>query len=133
MSQEDLEIVRAGFDAFNRGDYESWIAVFDEDVDFHDLAETPDTGMFRGHAGIRVWLAKLQEAWGEAFRFEPQAIAEGDGVFVVDTRAVGVGVESGIPIEMTVHIVLRFRDRKIVWGGSFIDRADALKAAGLAE
>jgi ketosteroid isomerase-like protein len=133
MSEERLEILRAGFDAFNRGDYESWIAVFDEDVEFHDLAETPDTGILRGHAGIRGWLASLQQAWGEGFQFEPRSITEADRVFVVDTRAIGVGVESGISIEMTVHIVFRFGDRKVVWGKTFMDRAEALEAAGLKE
>ena len=128
-----VEAIRAGFAAFNRGDYEEWIALYDEDVEFLDLAETPDTGVFRGHAGARAWLAKLQEAWGEGFRFEPRGITEGDGVVLVDTRAKGVGVGSGVPIEMTVYTVLRYRDQKIVWSRGFIDRADALEAAGLRE
>jgi ketosteroid isomerase-like protein len=133
MSEARLEILRAGFDAFNRGDYEAWITAYDEYVEFHDLGETPDTGVFRGHDGIREWLAKLQEAWSEGFRFEPRSITEGDGVLVVDARAIGVGVESRIPIEMTVYIVMRFRDRKIVWTKSFIDKAEALAVAGLEE
>ncbi len=135
MSQENppLETIRAGFDAFNRGDYEAWIAFYDEDVEFLDLAETPDTAAFRGHAGARAWLAKLQEAWGEGFQFEPKRITEGDGVVVVDTRAKGVGVGSSVPIEMTVFTVMRYRDEKIVWTRAFLDRADALEAAKLRE
>ncbi len=133
MADARLEIVRAGYDAFNRGDYDSWLAAFDEDGEFYDLAEAPDTGMFRGHAGLRAWIIRLRDVLGEAFRFEPQTIAEGDGVFVVDTRVVGVGVESGIPVEMTVYIAYRFRDLKVVWSKGFVDRAEALKAVGLAE
>jgi ketosteroid isomerase-like protein len=135
MSQEipPLETIRAGFDAFNRGDYETWIARYAEDTEFLDLAETPDTGVFRGHAGIRAWLAKLQEAWGEGFRFEPVSFTQGDRVVVVDTRAKGIGEGSGVPIEMDVHIVLRFEDQKIVWSQGFIDRDEALEAAGLRE
>ena len=98
-----------------------------------DLEETPDTGVFRGHDGVRAWLAKLQEAWGEGFRFEPMSITPGDGVVVVDTRASGVGVGGGVPIEMPVYMVLRFRDQKVVWTKSFMDRSDALEAAGLQE
>jgi ketosteroid isomerase-like protein len=135
MSQEipPLETIRAGFDAFNRGDYETWIARYAEDTEFLDLAETPDTGVFRGHAGIRAWLAKLQEAWGEGFRFEPVSFTQGDRVVVVDTRAKGIGEGSGVPIEMDVHIVLRFQDQKIVWSQGFIDRDEALEAASLSE
>ena len=128
-----LETIRTGFDAFNRGDYDAWIAVYDEDVEFLDLAETPDTGTFRGPAGVRAWLAKLQEAWGEGFRFEPRSITQGDDAVVVDTLARGVGLESDLKVEMTVYIVLRYRDQKVVWTRGFIDRAEALEAAGLSE
>src|SRR3954471_16632818 len=125
-----LETIREGYDAFNRRDFEAFIALHDEEVELFDLAEAPDQRAFRGHAGVRAWIAKLQEAWGEGFvRFEPQSIVEGDGAVVVDTRAKAVGGGSGVPIEMTFHTVLRFRDQKAVWVSSFIDRADALEAA----
>jgi ketosteroid isomerase-like protein len=127
------ETIWAGFDAFNRGDDDAWVAVYDQDVEFLDLAETPDTGTFRGHAGVRAWLAKLREAWGEGFRFEPRSITQGDDVVLIDTRASGVGAGSGVPIEMTVYVVMRYRDQKIVWTRAFTARADALEAAGLQE
>ena len=127
------EVIRERYDALNRGDYEAWIDLYDENVEFHDLAETPDTAVFRGHAGVRAWLAKLQEAWREGFRFEPRSVTKGDGVIIVETRAKGIGVGSGVPIEMTFYAVMRYRDQKIVWSQGFIDRADALEAAGLRE
>ena len=133
MSEAIPPFIRAGFDAFNRGDYDAWLTVYDEDVEFLDLAETPDTDAFRGHAGARAWLAKLHEAWGEGFRFEPQTMTQGDDVVLIDTRAKGVGTGSGVPIEMTVYIVLRYRDQKVVWTSAFVDRDDALRAAGLSE
>jgi ketosteroid isomerase-like protein len=129
-----METIREGYDAFNRRDFEPWIALYDEEVEFFDLAEAPDARAFRGHAGVREWIAKLQEAWGESFvRFEPQSIVEGHGVVVVDTRAKAVGGGSGVPIEMTFHTVLHWRDQKIVRCSSFTDRAEALEAAGLSE
>ena len=127
-------VIQEAYDAFNRRDFEAFIALHDEEVELFDLAEAPDQRVFRGHAGVRTWIAKLQEAWGEGFvRFEPQGIVEGDGAVVVDTRAKAVGGGSGVPIEMTFHTVLRFRDQKAVWVNSFIDRAEALDAAGLSE
>jgi ketosteroid isomerase-like protein len=90
--------IQEGYDAFNRRDFEAYIALFDEEVELFDLAEAPDARAFRGHAGVRAWIAKLQEAWGEAFvRFEPQSFVEGDGVVVVDTRAKAVGGGSPEP------------------------------------
>jgi hypothetical protein len=34
---------------------------------------------------------------------------------------------------MTVYTVMRYRNQKVVWTRAFIDRADALEAAGLSE
>ena len=127
-----LEAIHAGFDAFNRGDYDAWITGFDEDVELLDLAETPDTGVFRGHAG-RGMDRQAAGSMGEGFRFEPQSITQGDNAVVVDTRASGVGTGSGLPIEMTVYMALRFRDQRVVWTRSFTDRTEALEAAGLRE
>jgi ketosteroid isomerase-like protein len=130
VSQADVDTVLAAFAAFNRGDYDSWIAAFDGDAEVHDLAETPDTAVFRGHDGVRAWLAKLQEAWGAEFRFEPRSFNEADGVVLVDTLAVATGTESGVAVEMPVHLVLRLRNHKVVWTQGFLDRANALEAAG---
>jgi ketosteroid isomerase-like protein len=134
MSRPSQEMIRAGFDAFNRGDYEAWMTYhLAEDVELRDLAETPDTGVFHGHAGVSAWLAKLQEAWGEGFRFEPTSFTEGEEVVVADVRAKGTGTGGGVPIEMTVYMVLRFRDGKVAWTQSFLDRGAALEMAGLSE
>jgi ketosteroid isomerase-like protein len=133
MSQPTPEMIRAGFDAFNRRDIEAWLATFAEDVEAHDLKEYPDTDVHYGHAGQRAWLASMQEAWGDDFKFEPTSILEGDGVVVVETRASGTGLDSHAPVEVIFQLVLRFRDDKIVWSQGFLDRADALEAAGLRE
>jgi ketosteroid isomerase-like protein len=133
MSQPTPEMIRAGFDAFNRRDIEAWLATFAEDCESHDLKEYPDTEVRYGHAGQRAWLANMQEAWGDDFKFEPMSILEGDGVAVVEYRATGFGQGSQVPAEVIAHMVLRFHDDKVVWTQGFLDRADALEAAGLSE
>jgi uncharacterized protein len=129
VPQANVEVLRAGFDAFNRGDYESWLMAFADDVEVHDLADTPDTGVFHGHAGVRAWLAKLQEAFGGGFRFEPGSFSEDGGVVIADVRASATGIGGGVPIDMSVYIVFRMRDGKIVWTQGFLDRGPALEAA----
>jgi ketosteroid isomerase-like protein len=134
MSQENVERAREAYDAFNRGDYESWIAHLAEDVELHDLDETPDTGVFHGHAGARKWLAKLEDAWGVGgIQLEPTSFTEGEGVVVGHVHASATGARGGVPIEMTLHIVVRLRDQKVVWMKAFLERAEALEAAGLRE
>ena len=38
MSQENVEIVRAAFEAWNRGDRDAWLAAWDEEAEFYPCA-----------------------------------------------------------------------------------------------
>jgi ketosteroid isomerase-like protein len=132
MSQENVEIVRAGFDAFNRGDDDAWIANSAEDVEIHEIDEIPDRTVYRGRDGVRAWLANVRSVV-EDVHFEPHRFITGDQVVVAEVQASGVGVGSSVPIQWTVYIVFRFRDQELVWAKGFFDRGAALEAAGVKE
>ena len=65
MSQENVEVVMSGYDAVQRGDYESPLQVIDEDI-LWDMSGfgLPDLAkVYRGHDGLReFWVAWLA-AW----------------------------------------------------------------------
>ena len=67
MSQENVEIVRANIDAFNRGDYDEALAVLDQDVEWHvpDVAalDAPASGMVRGRERVAEVFARWLGAW----------------------------------------------------------------------
>jgi ketosteroid isomerase-like protein len=127
-----VEAVRAGFDAFNAGDDDAWVALWHEDAELHELAEVPDADVYRGHDGIRAWVANVRSSLGD-FRFEPRRLAERGETVVVDVAASGTGAGSGVPVEWTTYIVLELRDGKVARGHGFLNREDALEAAGLRE
>jgi len=59
MSEARLEILRAGYDASNRDDYEAWIAAYDDDV----AAETVGTtNAFFRRAPVRRTSLRRSEA-----------------------------------------------------------------------
>jgi ketosteroid isomerase-like protein len=68
MSQENIEVVRHMLDAFNRGDVPAVLAAFDRNCELDEPPEMPDRrpGGFRGHDGIREWMANLREVAGIA-------------------------------------------------------------------
>jgi ketosteroid isomerase-like protein len=63
MSQENVEIVRAATEAFNRGDLEAWLADADPEIEWHVLPEAPDPGPHRGRHVVleraRLWQETL--------------------------------------------------------------------------
>ena len=52
MSQENVENVRRGIDAWNRGDLDAWLAGFAPKAELHTTSRFPDRGVYRGVPGF---------------------------------------------------------------------------------
>ncbi len=132
MSQENVESLRAAFEAFNRGDDEAWIADYHDDAEFSDLEDIPDSRNYRGHDGIRQWLADGRSVV-ERLRFEPRSFRDAGDTVLVEVAASGTGIGSGVPVEWTAYIAFSFRSGKIATTRAFLNEEKALQAAGLSE
>src|SRR2546423_1202424 len=97
MSQENVEIVRQGYEAVGRGDFEGWVTGLDPDVELDERYIAPDAAVYRGHDGVRRWWQQSSEAI-ESPSFEVlRWFARGDGVATeVIVRARGVGSRAEI-------------------------------------
>jgi ketosteroid isomerase-like protein len=56
MSQRSVEITRDAFDAFARGDWDAWVAIFDEDAELYSLRSQLEGRPYRGHEGLREFV-----------------------------------------------------------------------------
>ena len=136
MSEENVEIVRAQIDAYNRGDYDAALAFLDEEVEWHvpEVAalDAPASGIVQGRARVAEQFARWLEAW-ETHAFQvTDALSQGDDVFIAGLQ-VGRGRHSGLDIRLPTFHVFTVRDQKIVAMRAFPERAEALEAAGLSE
>ena len=67
MSQTDIENLRAGFDAYNDGDFEGMLELWAEDV---ELVRLGGGKPVRGKEAIRSWLVpEAIDQWGEPSSF----------------------------------------------------------------
>ena len=71
MSQKNVAAAERIYEARNRGDVEAVLAEFAADVEWHPHLATLSGKPIRGHAGVREYMASLDEDW-EAFRHEPE-------------------------------------------------------------
>jgi ketosteroid isomerase-like protein len=133
MSQENVDVVRQMLDAFNRDDVAAVIAAFDEDCELYEPREVPDRPApgFRGHDGIREWMANLRETAG--VQFEPIGFTSSGETIFSEWASRGLGQASGVPIEWRTFAVIRMRDGKIARAQGFLSRDEALEAAGIEE
>jgi len=124
--------VRRLADAFNRGDFEGVVAQFDPDCRLEEPPQMPDrpAGGYRGHDGIREWMANLRRT--AEIRFEPRSFEVAGDAIVSEWRATGVGRASGAPMDWVSHVMLRLREGRIVEARAFLSRDEAREAARVA-
>jgi ketosteroid isomerase-like protein len=122
--------VRAMYDAFNRRDLEAGLRYLHPEVELRPLGTSVLTGrpLYRGHDGIREYLADVQRVWTAGLRVFPVDYRAVSGSVVVFGRVEG-GAEPLGPIEDEVVWVWRLRDGLVVSGQIFSTRRAALAAA----
>jgi ketosteroid isomerase-like protein len=134
MSQENVEIVRDAFAAFDRGDIEAVLRLCAEDILITQPAELPGaSAQQRGHRGVLEAFAIFPEQWDD-YRVEVLKIAAAPASKVIAlTRSRGRGRQSGVEVDMEFSFVFTLRDARISEWRLFVREDEALKAAGLSD
>jgi ketosteroid isomerase-like protein len=127
MSQANLELIRAGFTAHNRGDLDALVEVYDPDVVFETLL----LGTRHGQEAIRLIYEENQRTLS-GYSIDPvELIDSGDQVVAV-AQVNGVGPASQIAMDGDQFAFLfTIKDGRVVREQAFRNRDEALQAAGL--
>ncbi len=132
MSEQNLQVVRAVFDTFSRGDMPAMLELMDPSVVFTPLPDTPDVQSFHGHEGWLQGLAQTIDIWDD-FSAELREMRDFDDHVLASLRWWGRGPSSGIQMEVDICALATFRNGKIVRWQFFESEQQALEAAGLSE
>jgi ketosteroid isomerase-like protein len=134
MSEENVEIVRSIFAAWDRGDFSS-AAWAHPEIEFV-IADGPAPGSWKGLAEMAKGWREFLSAW-EEWREEAEEFRELDGERVlVLVRMSGRGKASGLEtgqMRATAAKVFHVRDRKVTKFVTYWDRDRALADLGLSE
>jgi ketosteroid isomerase-like protein len=134
MSEENVEIVRQGWDAWLRGDLQGLLALLDPEViwdttHFHDWPESA----YYGPEGVERFLSEWLDVWDDYEVAVDEILAVPDGRVVTLLRQRGRGRESGLAMDMEHAQITTVRDGKVTRFDNYEDRSQALEAAGLSE
>jgi uncharacterized protein len=130
VSQENIELMRQGYEAMARDDLEAILALFDPEVELHDRPEAPDPRTYRGYEGVADALDVSIDAFND-FSLVPERFYEADDKVVVVLIMGGTGRASGAPVEERIAHLWTIRDGRAISLQVYSDPADALAAAGL--
>jgi ketosteroid isomerase-like protein len=127
--RRNLELARAGYEAFQRSDLEGVLALTDPEVEIYLPNTLPNSGNYRGHEGYITWIGQWLDAW-ENFRIEVLAmepVGERHVVTTIHQSAMGRG--SGIPVEMDVAYMTDIREGKVIALQMYLTREEAIRVA----
>ncbi len=127
---EQAARIRAGIEAFNRGDHEAVLELLSDDVEWKRVDGLPESDeLIRGRDALREHLKPDVFASG---RLEVVEMVEGDGVILVRGVFHATGAGSGIELDTETYAVYCITPEGLAWRvENWRDRADAERSSGL--
>ena len=122
--QQNVEIVRRGYEAFGRGDIDALLNLLDENVEWTTPgpSDLPTAGQRRGREQVRQFFGALMETF-EIQQFVPQTfVAQGDHVIVLGSDTATVKASGKDVAESWAHAFV-VRNGTIVAFQEYLDTA----------
>jgi ketosteroid isomerase-like protein len=127
MSQRDVEVVRAVYEAFARRDRATLSSHVDDEMRVYDRPVHPEASVYKGVEGF---LRFTETDWAafEEVRYEPQDFLARGAYVVVPIRQAGRGRGSALGIEENIVNVWKLRGGKCVELRNYTTLDEALEA-----
>ncbi len=132
MSQENVDLVRRGWRAYESGDLSAVLELLSPDMVTHVAASLPVAGTYQGREGF----LQVTIDWAEGFDdlvMTGEEFIDAGGQVVVRALHKSRGAQSGAPVETAVWYVFTVQAGQAVHVAIFNNRSEALEAAGLRE
>jgi uncharacterized protein len=133
MSQENVEVVRRAYEAFQAGEFTEMLGLLDPNFEIMPAKEFPGgRRVYHGHEGFLEFLGEWFDPWDECSIELEELIDAGDAVITVEHH-VGRRMETGAEVAQQVSDIWTIKGEALVACRIFLDKREALEAAGLSE
>jgi ketosteroid isomerase-like protein len=126
----DLDKLKLGYEAVADKDWDRVQILYHEAIEWVDPPEIPDGGVHVGLEAVRESWSNYLEAL-EDWTVEPEEIVLSGDEILVRSRVTGTARIGGAPLDLELFQVWTARDGKLVRHRGFLDRRQALGAAGI--
>lgn len=134
VSEENVDIVRACFTAYEQGDFRYGIehGILDRAIEYSEAHEESGGPTYRGLESLEEGFADFLRSWEDYRCAAAELIDAGDKV-VISGRQWGVERDGGKRVESPFFQVWTLRDGRVVGIRNFASRDAALDAAAVDE
>jgi uncharacterized protein len=135
MSQENVEILRSGYELWRRGEFDAWLETIGPDIGWdisaHPLPDVPNHGQGR-EALLTDMFATYLSGWNDYSSELKELIDAGDHVVAVVHETAKMR-ETDLALDRDLVQLWTMRGGRAIFLRVFRTRAEALEAAGLSE
>jgi ketosteroid isomerase-like protein len=126
MSQENVDLVRGGYEAFARQDIPGVLERFDANIEWTAPDTLPNGGTHHGPDGVGGFFATLPDTWAELNVGPDEYLDAGDTLVVLGTNR--MRGHNGVAAEAQFVHVWDVKDGKVVRFREIVDTAKLLPA-----
>jgi ketosteroid isomerase-like protein len=132
MSEQNSEVVRRQFAAFERGGLDAVARYWHPSIEWRAVeGAADDVGLMRGHDAVRRYYQDWIDTLDQLRADVEEVIFEADERVAVVVRNSGRGRASGVLTEGRFYVACTVRDGQIVSGREYETREQALEAVRL--
>jgi ketosteroid isomerase-like protein len=132
MSQENVEIVRRGIEAWNRRDADLWLTYAAPEIEWVPAGPAAvEQAVYTGYDEVARGLAAVWDAW-EVFEFaenEVRDLGDSGALWLGHVKMRGGSSHVELDQEFALHSLLR--DGKVIRVQAFLAWREAIEGAGL--
>jgi ketosteroid isomerase-like protein len=132
MSRAEIELLRAGYEAFSRGEWDTVLEQAHADLELIPAERVISPGIYRGREQVQRFFEDLFAPFEEVL-VEPEEFHENGDRIAVLVRVRSRPRGSSALVENRIGHVWTFRDGVPVRFEIFPERARALEAAGIGQ
>jgi uncharacterized protein len=134
MSQENVEIVRRGFDAYERGDVDAAMTDVASDCEYVPSGALPwGRGVYRGPEGFKRYIGRLRDVFEDTHVGVKDVVDAGNQVLVSLPNVTRLRGRDGVATVARSALVYELRDGLVTRVCLYQDTREALEAVGLSE
>jgi ketosteroid isomerase-like protein len=133
MAERNVEVVRQVYECVNERRWDELAELLDPDVaQYGTVGGLEEGAVVRGRSEIRQMYETEADAWDRQ-RIDPERLIDAGDRVVVFQREYQRGRSSGLELVVETASVIDLRNGRVVRIQGYMDRAAALRAAGLSE
>ena len=115
MAEANVEALRRGYEALNRGDLSVVLELLHPDIEWHEPAPSPDAGSHQGRESFERFFRGWIDSF-EGFRVEPEEVVERDETLIAIVHQSGRGRTSGVEVDARLaHVWTIEGGRAVRW------------------